>query len=143
MSIVKNSFCLLAGIALMLIFSVRVSAQTPSYEGKVIRIVVGSTAGGGFDAYSRAIARQLIKIGMQDPGAYSQPYLLPPGTPKEHVAMHRRAFLNTMKDPEFLAEANKSKMDIEPVPGEEIEEMIAGLFKQKPQIITRLKEILK
>lgn len=35
------------------------SAQEPFYRGKTIRIIVGFSAGGGFDAYSRAIARQL------------------------------------------------------------------------------------
>ena len=34
-----------------------VFAQDPFFKGKTIRIVVGFAAGGGFDTYSRAIAR--------------------------------------------------------------------------------------
>ncbi len=38
-----------------------INAQEPSFDGKTIRIVVGFSAGGGFDAYARAIARHLGK----------------------------------------------------------------------------------
>ena len=39
----------------------RVNAQEPNFDGKTVRIVVGFSAGGGFDAYARAIARHLGK----------------------------------------------------------------------------------
>ena len=38
-----------------------INAQEPSFDGKTVRIVVGFSAGGGFDAYARAIARHLGK----------------------------------------------------------------------------------
>ena len=40
----------------------RVNAQEPNFDGKTVRIVVGFSAGGGFDAYARAIARHLENI---------------------------------------------------------------------------------
>jgi len=70
-------------------------------------------------------------------------YTLPPGTPKEPVQILRHAFDQTMKDPEFLAEAKKANLDLAPVSGEELEKIVAGLFKLEPTIVGRLKEILE
>jgi tripartite-type tricarboxylate transporter receptor subunit TctC len=86
-------------------------------------------------------ARQLIQVGIQDPSNYYRPYVAPPGTPKDRVRILRKAFSDTMKDPELLADAAKSKLDIEPVSAEELERTVAGLFKLSPSLLSRLKEI--
>ena len=85
--------------------------------------------------------RQLIQVGIQDPSQYYRPYVLPPGTPKERVQILRKAFMDTMKDEEFLADARKSKLDVEPVGAEELERTVAGLFKLNPALVARLKGI--
>jgi hypothetical protein len=87
-------------------------------------------------------ARQLIQVGIEEPSAYYRPYVLPPGTPKERVATLRKAFQDTLKDPEFLADAEKAKLDIEPITGEEMEKMVGKLFKLSPVTVTKLKDIL-
>lgn len=51
--------------------------------------------------------------------------------------------MDTMKDPEFLADAKKSKLDIDPISGEEVQKMVAGMFKLPPALVARLKEALK
>jgi hypothetical protein len=43
--------------------------------------------------------------------------------------MLRRAFRETMKDKDFLAKSVKSKLDVDPESGEEVEKIVAGLFK--------------
>ena len=53
-----------------------------------------------------------------------------------------RAFPETLKDPEFLADAQKAKLDIEPITGEEMEKMVSKLFTLSPSIVAKLKEIL-
>lgn len=88
-------------------------------------------------------ARQLIKVAVQDPGNMVFVYVLPPATPKEQVGLLRRAFANTLRDPEFLADAKKANTEIDPVSGEELEEMVKGLFSLKPTLVNRLKAILK
>jgi tripartite-type tricarboxylate transporter receptor subunit TctC len=88
-------------------------------------------------------ARKIIQAGIYDAETYSRPFTLPPGTPKERVETLRNAFVATMKDPEFLAEASKSKLDIEPVSGEELHKTIGRLFKLEPALVGNLKEILK
>jgi tripartite-type tricarboxylate transporter receptor subunit TctC len=86
-------------------------------------------------------ARQLIQVGIQDPSDYYRPYVAPPGTPKERVQILRKAFQETLHDPELLAEAKKSKLDIEPVTAEELEKSVARLFKLSPSLVGKLKEI--
>jgi tripartite-type tricarboxylate transporter receptor subunit TctC len=46
-----------AALIFLLFLSSFTSAQEPFYKGKTIRMVVATSAGGGFDAYSRTIAR--------------------------------------------------------------------------------------
>ncbi len=86
--------------------------------------------------------RVLIKAGIQDPATTMRLYFLPPGTPKEVVQTIRKAFQDTMKDPEFLAEAKKSSFYVNPVAGTEVEEIINGLFNLNPSTLAKLKEIL-
>ncbi len=86
-------------------------------------------------------ARQLIQIGIQDPSDYYRPYVAPPGTPKDRVLVLRKAFIEAMRDPELLADAAKSKLDIEPVSAEDLEKTVAGLFKLSPALLATLKEI--
>jgi tripartite-type tricarboxylate transporter receptor subunit TctC len=87
-------------------------------------------------------ARQLIQAGIQEPSDYYRPYVLPPGTPKDRVNTLRKAFQETLKDPELLADAKKSRLDIEPISGEQMEKMVAALFKLNPRVVAKLKEIL-
>ena len=47
-------------------------------------------------------------------GATVRPYVLPPNTPTDRVQIIRKAFMDTMKDPDFLAEAKKANLDINP-----------------------------
>ena len=88
-------------------------------------------------------ARKLIQVGIHDTAAITRPYALPPGTPKDRVQLLRRAFRETMKDKDFLAEAAKSKLDVDPVTGEEVEKIVAGLFKLDAAMVAKMSEILK
>lgn len=87
-------------------------------------------------------ARQLMQVGIQEPSEYYRPYVLPPGTPNDRVEILRKAFQATLKDPEFLADAKKARLDIEPVTGAEMEKKVARLFQLSPAIVAKLKEIL-
>jgi tripartite-type tricarboxylate transporter receptor subunit TctC len=87
-------------------------------------------------------ARRLVQAAIHDDALTVYQWALPPGTPRDRVQTLRKAFLDTMKDAEFLAEAQKAKLDIDPVVGEEIEKVVAGLFKLDPTLVAKLKEIL-
>jgi tripartite-type tricarboxylate transporter receptor subunit TctC len=88
------------------------------------------------------VAKKLIQVGAQDPGILARPFVLPPGTPKDRVQMLRKAFMDTFNDPEFLAEAKKTNLDIGPLSGEEIARTVENLFKLEAPVIERLKKIL-
>ena len=87
-------------------------------------------------------AKKLIKVGAHDPGTLARPFVLPPGTPKERVQVMRKAFMDTLSDPEFLAEAKKTNLDIAPLSGEEIAKTVDNLFKIEAPLVERLKKIL-
>jgi tripartite-type tricarboxylate transporter receptor subunit TctC len=86
--------------------------------------------------------RQLIQIGIHNVSAITRPYVLPPGTPKDRVQTLRKALADTLKDQEFLAEVKKLNFAVDPISGEELEGIIHGLFKIKPETLAKLKEIL-
>jgi tripartite-type tricarboxylate transporter receptor subunit TctC len=64
-----------------------------------------------------------------------RPFLAPPGIPADRLAALRKAFMDTMKDPDFLAEAKKSELEITPVSGEEIQKLVEEVY-QTPKEIT-------
>ena len=68
--------------------------------------------------------------------------MTPPRTPKQHVEVLRHAFDATMKDGEFLADAKKANLEIEPITGQEMERLVAGIFKLDPALVAKLKSIL-
>jgi tripartite-type tricarboxylate transporter receptor subunit TctC len=58
-----------------------------------------------------------------------RPYVAPPDVPKERVAMLRKAFMDTMADKEFLAEAEKAKFEVTPVSGDKIETLVQEVYR--------------
>jgi tripartite-type tricarboxylate transporter receptor subunit TctC len=87
--------------------------------------------------------RHLLKFGAHDPAAVTRLYAVAPGTPKDRVQMLRKAFAEVLQDSEFVADAKKSKLDTDPLTGEEVEIIVANLFKMDPRLVNQLKEILK
>jgi tripartite-type tricarboxylate transporter receptor subunit TctC len=62
-----------------------------------------------------------------------------PNTPKDRVEALRRAFDATMKDPEFLAEAQRTKLTVGPMPGEELQKLVAEVAAIKPDILEKVR----
>jgi tripartite-type tricarboxylate transporter receptor subunit TctC len=58
-----------------------------------------------------------------------RPFLAPPGIPAERVAILRKAFMDTMKDGEFLAEAGKLKLEINPVSGDAVQSIVQEVYR--------------
>jgi tripartite-type tricarboxylate transporter receptor subunit TctC len=87
-------------------------------------------------------ARRVLKYAVHDIAVISRLYFLPPGTPKDRVQMLRKAFADTLRDPEFLADAKRTKLDIDAVSGEEVEQVVQDLYKIEAPMLARLKEVL-
>jgi tripartite-type tricarboxylate transporter receptor subunit TctC len=88
-------------------------------------------------------AKRLISTVARVHGPTVRPYVLPPDTPKDRVQIVRKAFMDTMKDPEFLAEAKKANLDINPDDGATLERNVKEVLKLEPALIAKLKEVLK
>jgi tripartite-type tricarboxylate transporter receptor subunit TctC len=87
-------------------------------------------------------ARQLIEVGIQDPAAVSIIFTAPPATPREPVETLRKAFNATMRDPEFLADAQKGRLEIDPVSVQEAATIISSFAKLPPALVTKLREVM-
>ena len=88
-------------------------------------------------------AKKLIQVAVYDYGATARPYVFPPGTPKDRVQILRKGLSDTLKDPDFLVDAQKARFDLNPIGGEELEKIVARIYKLEPQLTEKLKEILK
>lgn len=87
-------------------------------------------------------ARQLIELGIHADSAIVRSYTLPPGTPRTRVRALRQAFQDTLRDPAFLAEADKARLGVDPVSGDEVERIVNGFFSLEPAAMLRLRGVL-
>jgi tripartite-type tricarboxylate transporter receptor subunit TctC len=87
-------------------------------------------------------ARMLIKAGAVDPSAIVRVYVTTPRTPKDRLQILRRAFMNTLTDPDFVAEMKKSNLEINPLNGEQVKKIVDDLFKLDPTLLAKLSKIL-
>jgi tripartite-type tricarboxylate transporter receptor subunit TctC len=85
--------------------------------------------------------RDVLRV-FSDEIALGRPYLAPPGVPAERVAALRKAFAATMRDPEFLADAKKLRLDVTPTSGQELQHLAAALTRTRSEVIKRVKAAL-
>jgi tripartite-type tricarboxylate transporter receptor subunit TctC len=75
--------------------------------------------------------------------ALGRPFLGPPGIPPERLAVLRQGFNDTMKDPEFLADAEKLKLEVRPLSGEQAEVVVRQIYAEtSPTIAQRAAALL-
>lgn len=77
------------------------------------------------------------------PQEMARPILGPPEVPADRLKILREAFMKTMKDPEFLSEAKKLKIDIDPVSGEDIDKIVASLMAKPKDVVEAAQEAIK
>jgi tripartite-type tricarboxylate transporter receptor subunit TctC len=74
---------------------------------------------------------------------FQRSYILPPGTRQEAVDILRKAFSDTMGDAQFLADAEKMKISITPLPGDEVQDVIRKLYSTPKEFVERAKTAIK
>jgi tripartite-type tricarboxylate transporter receptor subunit TctC len=74
---------------------------------------------------------------------FHRSYIAPPETPPAQLAVLRRAFDATMTDPRFLEDAQKMRVDIQPLSGEKVQELVQKLYKTPPDIVERAKRSIR
>jgi tripartite-type tricarboxylate transporter receptor subunit TctC len=72
-----------------------------------------------------------------------RPFQGPPGIPADRLRVLQKAFMDTMKDKEFLAEAEKAQFEITPVSGEDIEKLLAEVFKTPAALAEKAGTLVK
>lgn len=82
--------------------------------------------------------RQVLEM-IYSQNLFGRPYMLGPGVPAERVAALRAALAAVLKDKDFLREAESSGLDINPMGGEELQQLIARLYALPPDIVQRAK----
>lgn len=86
--------------------------------------------------------RQVLTFMSADMGI-SRAFVTTPDVPADRLAALRRAFDQMIKDPDFLAEAAKTKMDISPSTGEEAQKVAESMLNMPPRIIQRAKVLFE
>src|SRR6516165_7871148 len=72
-----------------------------------------------------------------------RPFLAPPGVPKDRAAALRTAFSDTMRDPEFLADAEKTQLEITPVAGDAVEKLVTEVYQTPKAIAAKAAEFIR
>ena len=89
------------------------------------------------DAGTRSVL-ELILIRQE----IGRPIALPPGVPVDRVAILRRAFEATLRDRDFLAEAEKAGMEVEPLTGDQVATMLQTAYGAPQQVVARMVELV-
>ena len=85
--------------------------------------------------------KQIIALAVA-PQAMARPFVTPPDVPPDRLKALQEAFDKTMKDPEFLADAQKSKLDVNPMPGPEIAALVRELYKTPQDVVQATARVL-
>ena len=70
-----------------------------------------------------------------------RPFFMGPGVPADRLALMRQAFMDTYKDPEFLEDARKLQIDINPEDGAAVQALIEKTYSEPPAVLNRLRKI--
>lgn len=73
---------------------------------------------------------------------FGRPMLTTPGAPADRVKILREAYAQTMKDPAFIAQADKSQLILEPSSGEELQALANRIMDQPSEVIQRVRKVL-
>ena len=93
------------------------------------------------DFVTDAEGRKAIEL-MAMSNVPGRPFIAPPGTPPERLEILRKALMATLADPAFLAEAEKRKMEIEPVGGEDLAALMRDAYAMPRAVIDRVKKYM-
>jgi tripartite-type tricarboxylate transporter receptor subunit TctC len=83
--------------------------------------------------------RQIMEL-IYSSETFGRPYMMPPGVPADRVTALRKAFMETMRDSELLAEAQKIGLDIDPISGEELQTLAEKIYATPAAIVEQAKQ---
>jgi tripartite-type tricarboxylate transporter receptor subunit TctC len=72
-----------------------------------------------------------------------RPVFTTPDVPADRAAALRKAFLDVLRDPDFLAEAEKLKLEITPVSGERVQQIVRDIYATPRAVVQKAAELVK
>jgi tripartite-type tricarboxylate transporter receptor subunit TctC len=87
--------------------------------------------------------RLLLKYGTSTPNDFGKVYVLPPGAPADRATALQNAFAKAFADKELLADAEKGKLEIDPLMGEDIHKLVVEFLGMSPELRGKLQSALK
>jgi tripartite-type tricarboxylate transporter receptor subunit TctC len=94
------------------------------------------------DEYRTPDATRRLANLMLASGEFGRPIIASPGIPEVRVRLLRDAFAKTMRDPDFLAEARKKNLEIDPISGEDLETLAKDVVSAGRDVIERMSKLL-
>jgi hypothetical protein len=88
-----------------------------------------------------ARARALIELA-ELPYRLSRPFAAPPGLPPDRARALQAAFLAVHRDPQYLDEAERLKIDVSPIGGDAVLQAIEGIAGAPPDLLDHVKKLL-
>jgi tripartite-type tricarboxylate transporter receptor subunit TctC len=73
--------------------------------------------------------------------SFGRPYLAPPGIPADRAAALQAAFKKTMTDPDFIADAEKNRLELDPTYGEELKKLLNDAYALPPALLKRAQDL--
>jgi tripartite-type tricarboxylate transporter receptor subunit TctC len=90
------------------------------------------------DADDRKVAELVVSQ-----QSFERPYFVAHGTPPELASILRTAFEATMNDPQFLADAQRTGVDVSPLPGARVQMLVEKLYSTPKEIVERAKQAIR
>ena len=95
------------------------------------------------DRYATSDANRRLAQVLTAAEEFGHPMMAPAATPPDRVKLLRQAYAKALRDPELLAEAQKAQWELDPVPGEDLQELARRVVEQPPAVIEQIKRILR
>lgn len=92
--------------------------------------------------FASADSRKVMELILSQQ-VFQRPFLAPPGTTADRVKLLRAAFMATMRDEAFLAEASKAKLGVNPRDGEQVATLVKSIYSSPPELVQRMANALK
>ncbi len=86
--------------------------------------------------------RQVLEL-LLAPQEMGRPFFAPPGVPADRVAALREAFARTLKDPDFLRDAEKAGVEVRYTSGEAVRDLLARAYAAPPEVVRRAVELMQ
>jgi len=93
------------------------------------------------DLAKTAEDRQVMELVLSQ-AIFGRPFVLPPGVPAERTAALRNAFVEALQNKSLLAEAEKMKLDIDPLSGDDLQSLVRRIYATPVHIVERARQAL-